>query len=296
MQGLERVVIVKVEKNGHLKARVRPLPLPDDSSRELEALALSVVETASKYVNLMQGQPAQEIAQAFAAQGDPLQLAFLVASVMNLDVEKEQSLLETSTRIEALRMVLGWLSHEVEVAELRAKVTEKARSEMSKEQRDYVLRQQKKAIEQELGEGKTDEAEAEDLREKLAKADLPGGRPQGSRPRAGAAGEDQFGLARAQRDPHVARVRDRAAVEEAQRRQPGSEAGPRGSRRGPLRNRQGQRAHPRAPGRAQAESGGQGSDSVLRGRAGRGQDVAGAIHRPRAGTQVRAHEPGRLAR
>ncbi|MGH9646786.1 MAG: endopeptidase La, partial [Bryobacteraceae bacterium] len=70
-------------------------------------------------------------------------------------------------------MVLGWLSHEVDVAELRAKVTEKAKSEMSKEQRDYVLRQQKKAIEQELGEGKSDEAEAENLREKLAKADLP---------------------------------------------------------------------------------------------------------------------------
>jgi ATP-dependent Lon protease len=173
VQGIERVVIVKVEENGHLKARVRPLPLPDDSSRELEALALSVVEMASKYVNLMQGQPALEITQAFAAQGDPLQLAFLVGSVMNLDVEKEQSLLETSTRIEALRMVLGWLSHEVDVAELRAKVTEKAKSEMSKEQRDYVLRQQKKAIEQELGEGKTDEAEVDTLREKLEKADLP---------------------------------------------------------------------------------------------------------------------------
>jgi ATP-dependent Lon protease len=173
VQGLERVVIVKVEENGYLKARVRPLPLPDDSSRELEALSLSVVEMASKYVNLMQGQPAQEIAQAFAAQGDPLQLAFLVGSVMNLDVEKEQSLLETSTRIEGLRMVLGWLSHEVDVAELRAKVTEKAKSEMSKEQRDYVLRQQKKAIEQELGENNPDQAEAENIRERLAKADLP---------------------------------------------------------------------------------------------------------------------------
>jgi len=173
VQGIERVVIVKVEENGHLKAKVRPLALPDDSSRELEALSLSVVEMASKYVNLVQGGPAQEIAQAFAAQSDPLQLAFLIASVMNLDVEKEQSLLETSTRIEALRMVLGWLSHEVDVAELRAKVTEKAKSEMSKEQRDYVLRQQKKAIEQELGEGRSDEAEAQNLRDRLAKADIP---------------------------------------------------------------------------------------------------------------------------
>ncbi len=173
VQGIERVVIVKVEENGYLKARVRALPLPDDSSRELEALALSVVELASKYVNVMQGQPAQEIAQAFAAQSDPLQLAFLVASVMSLEVEKEQSLLESASRIESLRMVLGWLSHEVDVAELRAKVTEKAKSEMTKEQREYVLRQQKKAIEQELGEGNGDQAEAQNLRERLGKADIP---------------------------------------------------------------------------------------------------------------------------
>jgi len=173
VQGIERVVLVKVEENGYLKAKVRPLPLPDDSSRELEALALSVVELASKYVNVMQGQPAQEIAQAFAAQSDPLQLAFLVASVMNLDVEKEQSLLEAASRIEALRMVLAWLSHEVDVAELRAKVTEKAKSEMTKEQREYVLRQQKKAIEQELGETGAEQAEAQTLRERLAKADVP---------------------------------------------------------------------------------------------------------------------------
>ncbi len=173
VQGIERVVLVKVEENGFIKAKVRPLPLPDDSSRELEALALSVVELASKYVNVMQGQPAQEIAQAFAAQSDPLQLAFLVASVMNLDVEKEQSLLEAASRIDALRMVLAWLSHEVDVAELRAKVTEKAKSEMTKEQRDYVLRQQKKAIEQELGESSADQAEAQNLRDRLAKADLP---------------------------------------------------------------------------------------------------------------------------
>jgi len=173
VQGLERVVIVKVEENGHLKARIRKLPLPDDTSRELEALTLSVIEVGSKFVNLIQGQPAQEIAKMFTSQGDPLQLAFLVASVMNLDAVQEQALLETVSRVEALRMVLGWLSHEVDVAELRNKVTEKARSEMSKEQRDYVLRQQKKAIEQELGEGNPEQADTENLRERLAKADLP---------------------------------------------------------------------------------------------------------------------------
>jgi ATP-dependent Lon protease len=173
VQGLERVVIVKVEQNGHTKARYRVLPLPDDSTNETEALTISIVETGSKLINLVQGQSPQELAKMFSGHADPLHLAFMVASILNLDVEKEQSLLETPSRLEALRMVLGWLSHEVQVAELRQKVTEQARSEMSKEQREYVLRQQKKAIEQELGEKEGSDDEAENLKERLAKAELP---------------------------------------------------------------------------------------------------------------------------
>jgi ATP-dependent Lon protease len=171
--GVERVVIVKVEENGYLKARVSPLPLPDDSNRETEALALNIADLAAKFVGLVQGQPAEEATRVFAAQSDPLQLAFMVGSIMNLDVAREQALLESPTRVEALRMVLAWLSHEVDVAELRGKIADKARSEMSKEQRDYILRQQKKAIEQELGEKGAGEGEVEELREKLAKAELP---------------------------------------------------------------------------------------------------------------------------
>jgi ATP-dependent Lon protease len=170
--GVERVVVVKIEENGYLKAKVRPLPLPDDSSREIEALTLAIIETGSKFVSLVQGQAPQEIARLFAGQPDPLQLAYMVASVLNLDVAKEQSLLEAPTRLEALRMVHGWLSHEVQVAELRNKIADEARSEITREQREYILRQQKKAIEEELGE-KSDQAEFEILKEKLAKADLP---------------------------------------------------------------------------------------------------------------------------
>jgi len=108
-----------------------------------------------------------------AQQSDPLQLAFMVASLMNVDGVREQALLETTSRLDGLRLVMGWLSHEVNVAELRNKITEDARTEMSKDQREYLLRQQKRAIEQELGEKNSDQAETENLREKLAKADLP---------------------------------------------------------------------------------------------------------------------------
>ncbi len=172
--GMERVVIVKVEENGHMHARVRPLPLPDDSSRETEALALSLIELGMKFVTLAQnGAPQPDLARMFNLEQDPLQLAFTIASVMNLDAAKEQALLETPTRLEGLRMVHGWLSHEVDVLELRQKIANEARTEMTKEQKEYVLRQQKRAIEQELGEKNGDQAEVEKLRERLTEADLP---------------------------------------------------------------------------------------------------------------------------
>lgn len=173
--GIERVVIVKVDDGGgFMSARVRTLPLPDDSNRETEALTLAIVEMGAKFVGLVQSDrySPQDLARMFTTQEDPLRLAFMVASIMNLDGVREQSLLESPTRIEALRLVHGWLSHEVEVLNLRNKITEEARGEMSKEQREYILRQQKRAIEAELGE-KNDQAEVESLREKLVKADVP---------------------------------------------------------------------------------------------------------------------------
>jgi ATP-dependent Lon protease len=174
--GMERVVIVKVDDTeGYMTARVRALPMPDDSSRETEALTLSIVEMGSKFVGLIQNErhSAQELARMFTTHEDPLRLAYMVASIMNLEGTREQALLEAPSRVEALRLVHGWLSHEVEVLNLRNKITEDAKGEMSKEQRDYILRQQKRAIENELGEKGDDKAEVESLREKLAKADLP---------------------------------------------------------------------------------------------------------------------------
>jgi len=174
--GVERVVIVKVEETeGYLAARVRTLPPPDDSSRETEALTLSIIEMGTKFAGLIQtpqGSP-QDLASMFTSHEDPLRLAYMVASLMNLETTKEQSLLEAPTRLEGLRMIHGWLSHQVEVLEIRNKITEDARGEISREQREYVLRQQKKAIEQELGEKNPEQAEVQEIRERLAKVELP---------------------------------------------------------------------------------------------------------------------------
>jgi ATP-dependent Lon protease len=93
--------------------------------------------------------------------------------MLSLDVAREQALLEAPTRAEALRLLHGYLSHEVQVLELRQKINTQAQTEMGKEQREYLLRQQLRAIQEELGEKNPEKAEVDELRRRLGEADLP---------------------------------------------------------------------------------------------------------------------------
>jgi ATP-dependent Lon protease len=175
VQGVERVVILKAEQTEpFLKARARVLPFPDDGGTEVEALYRAVLELAARALELAQGQGQQvNVAQLAAQAGDPLRLAYLIGSMLSLDVQKEQAVLEAGTRLDALRLVHGYLSHELQVLELRQKINTQAQGEMSKQQRDYFLRQQMQAIQEELGETNPEKAEVEELRRRLAEADLP---------------------------------------------------------------------------------------------------------------------------
>jgi ATP-dependent Lon protease len=172
--GMERVVLTKLDNSEpFLRARVTPLALPDDKGPEIEALQGALIELAGEALTLAQPNAPQELRGLLAANEDPMRLSFVLASMFSLDFEKSQSLLEAPSRVEALRMLHSYLTHEVQVLELRNKITTEARTEMSKEQRDYLLRQQMRAIQQELGEKGGEQAEAVQLRERLEKADLP---------------------------------------------------------------------------------------------------------------------------
>ncbi len=172
--GTERLALIRLDQSEpFLRARVNPLPLPTDGGPEVEALQGALIELASRAISLAQPNSPQELGRLLAANEDPLRLAFLLASMFGLDVEKQQALLEAPTRADALRMSHAYLAHEVQVLELRNKIQSEARTEMSKEQREYLLRQQMKAIQQELGDKNPEQAEAEQIRERLEKADLP---------------------------------------------------------------------------------------------------------------------------
>jgi ATP-dependent Lon protease len=172
--GVERVVVMKVEaEEPYLSVKYRLLALPQDGGSELEALNGALLELAEKAISLAQPQTSGEITRMLAASDDPLKTAYLLASIFGLDVDREQKLLEAETRVDALRLIHAFLSHELQVLELRQKISSTARDEMSKEQREYLLRQQLRAIQSELGEKDADKADIDMLRERFEKTNLP---------------------------------------------------------------------------------------------------------------------------
>ena len=172
--GMERVTLVKLDESGpYLQARILPLPLPEETTPEVEALQGAVVELATAAVELAQPNAPQEMTRMLVANEDPLRMAFMLASMFSMDLKKEQALLECDSRAEALRLIHTFLTHELQVLELRTKITNDAKSEMSKEQREYLLRQQMRAIQQELGEKGSEGDDVDQLRERLDQGELP---------------------------------------------------------------------------------------------------------------------------
>jgi ATP-dependent Lon protease len=174
LQGLERVVLLKVEQTEpFLKVRTRQIDAAFDSGTEIDALHRAILDKIDELPGLLQSSGIRDVVQALHAERDPVALAYRVASLLNLTVEAEQALLEASTKDDLLRRLYAVLTHEVQVLQLRNKIASDAQAEIGKSQREYVLRQQLKAIQQELGEGDGDSSELAHLKEQIDQADLP---------------------------------------------------------------------------------------------------------------------------
>jgi ATP-dependent Lon protease len=175
VQGTERIRVIEwTQEQPYLRARVEILPeLKVIDAEEVEAIKRNMQGMIQQALAMLPQVP-PEIRTAVMAANDPVRLAYFLASVLNLGVEQEQKMLEANTADELLRLAHGLLAREVEIMELRSKIATEAQSEMNKAQRDYILRQQLKAIQKELGDDEGGErAEAEMLRERLEAADLP---------------------------------------------------------------------------------------------------------------------------
>lgn len=174
VQGLERVALVKAEQTvPFLLVQARRLDRPADQGTEVQALHRAIQALVTDLPRLIQAPGIQEAAVAFSNEDNPIALAYRVASLLNLTVQEEQKLLESSSTIELLRSLYGALTKEIQILQLRDKIASEAQAKMGKTQREYVLREQLKAIQQELGEGEGDENEITELKKKIKEADLP---------------------------------------------------------------------------------------------------------------------------
>ena len=175
VQGSDRVRVLEwKQEEPYLRAVVQTLPdLKIVDAEQVEAAKRNVQSMIQQALALLPGVP-PEVRVAVLGSVEPVRLAYFLGSILNLGVEQEQKMLEADTADELLRLAHIYLARELEIIQLRSKIATEAQTEMDKAQRDYVLRQQMKAIQKELGEGETgEEAEAALLRERVEKADLP---------------------------------------------------------------------------------------------------------------------------
>jgi ATP-dependent Lon protease len=173
VQGTERVrLIEQVQDEPYLVGRFAEEPDVVEETPEVEALTREVQAQFGRIVGMAAYLP-EELQVAAANVDDPSALCHLVASTLRLKTEERQRLLEMVTVTDRLRAVLVILNRELEVSELGSRIQSQVASEIDKGQREFFLRQQLKAIREELGEASDEAAEVEELRRQVEEKELP---------------------------------------------------------------------------------------------------------------------------
>ena len=173
VQAGQRVKIDEwVGEEPYLVAKVSELPDEVEEGPELTALMRNVQQTFTHIIEEVPYLP-EELQMAVANLEDPSALAHLIAGALRIKVEEKQALLEEVDVGKRLRRLSEVLARELDIVAIGSKIQSQVMSEMESSQREYVLRQQLKAIQEELGEKDPAEAELDDLRAQLAELTLP---------------------------------------------------------------------------------------------------------------------------
>jgi ATP-dependent Lon protease len=173
VQAGQRIAVEEfVSEDPYLVARVAELPDHVEQGPELEALARNVRQTFSQIIEAVPYLP-EELQMAVANVDDPSALSHLIAGSLQITTEERQALLEEIDVARRLRRLSEVLARELEVISIGSRIQSQVQSELDKTQREYVLRQQLRAIQEELGERDPAEAEVDELRSQLAEIELP---------------------------------------------------------------------------------------------------------------------------
>ena len=174
VQGQGRIRVQRLRQHLAVPRRARSRSCPTDvpTGVEIQALVRSVQAQIEQYV--ANGAPVPpEAAVAARNITEPGLLADMVAYSPDMSTEQRQELLETIDVEQRLKLVSAFLARQIEILELKGKIQSEVKSEMDKTQREYILREQLKAIQRELGEDDPQQAEINELREKVEAAGMP---------------------------------------------------------------------------------------------------------------------------
>jgi ATP-dependent Lon protease len=172
IQGVARVrLLTKEQETPSLRLRVESVPETDHAGIEMEALYRSVLSQFQKAVGLMEALPDElgAAAETIASAGT---LADFVAAHVNMKPEDRQAVLEATNVEDRLRLVNSFLTRELEVLQVEQDIQSKVRGEMEQGQRQYILREQLKAIQRELGESELT-PEIDELQKRMEEAHMP---------------------------------------------------------------------------------------------------------------------------
>ncbi|MBI2521860.1 MAG: endopeptidase La [Bdellovibrio sp.] len=173
LNGISRVKVNRYLKDKpYFEADVTSFPMSEDSTPETEALhreTLKIFTDMRRNFTAETGLPISELVKNVQ---NPLYQTYLIAAILGLGVEKEQTLLEASSRKEVCQILYDYISYEQNVQKLREKISTQVANELGKEQREYVLHRQLDEIQKELGE-KSGKEDIKSLEDQMIKAGLP---------------------------------------------------------------------------------------------------------------------------
>jgi ATP-dependent Lon protease len=173
LQGISRFKIREyTQTSPYFMARVDHLTASSEKDKEVEGLMANLANQYEKIVQLSPGMPS-EIAAMAKSLDDPDTLADMVTSTINSSSKEKQEILETLDIGERLKKVTKLVNYQMEILEIGNKIQSEVKGGMDKQQRDYYLRQQLKAIREELGETDDTAVEIEEYRKKIADKHLP---------------------------------------------------------------------------------------------------------------------------
>src|SRR3989441_7308246 len=173
VQGLERVEIGEfTQEKPYLFAHVALKPDIQEEDDETEAIKRNVVGYFQRLVALVQNLP-EGVAAAALNLEEARQVVYVIATFVQMEIELRQKLLELDSVRDKLENLSNFLAHELEIFELGRKMQTSAQEEMGKVQREYLLREQLKAIQRELGEESEEQATINELRRKIEEAKMP---------------------------------------------------------------------------------------------------------------------------